>query len=243
MAFQSTAFALKLWRFLSGIGIGVELVVIGTYLSELVPKHIRWPGLRLLPSRWFHSRTGRCLSLLSARATGAVRHRWLALGRTDRRAWRRLHLVDPPGLAGEPALARPEGQVRRSRQHHDGFGNARRGRIWALSAIAGSAGPRSSARPDARDVDPPYLTRSIMMIIFNIFQTVSFYGFLNWVPILLIKQGITITNSLFYTAFVLEHSGVAGVFVFIATAMLVALLVVALMGPRTRNLALEQISN
>ena len=193
---------------------------------------------------------------------------------------------------------------------------------------------------------PPYLTRSIMMIIFNIFQTVSFYGFLNWVPTLLIKQGIAITNTLLYTtlialaapigpllglliadrferkhvlvvvslaiivcglafsqasgataivilgscltlgnnmmsftfhayqqelfptgiraravgfvyswsrfsaiftgfviAFVLEHSGVTGVFVFIAAAMLVALLAVALMGPRTRNLALEQISN
>ena len=47
----------------------------------------------------------------------------------------------------------------------------------------------------------------------------------------------------FVIAFALEHSGVAGVFVFIASAMLVALLAVALMGPRTRNLALEQISN
>jgi MFS transporter, putative metabolite:H+ symporter len=47
----------------------------------------------------------------------------------------------------------------------------------------------------------------------------------------------------FVIAFVLQHSGVAGVFVFIAAAMLVAVLAVALMGPRTRNLALEQISN
>jgi MFS transporter, putative metabolite:H+ symporter len=45
----------------------------------------------------------------------------------------------------------------------------------------------------------PYLPRSIMMIVFNVLQTVSFYGFLNWVPTLLIHQGITITNSLFYT--------------------------------------------
>ena len=66
-----------------------------------------WPSFRLLPSHRFHGRTGRRLSLLSARAMGAVRHRWLALGRPDRRPWRRLHLVDPPGPAGEPALARP----------------------------------------------------------------------------------------------------------------------------------------
>jgi MFS transporter, putative metabolite:H+ symporter len=37
----------------------------------------------------------------------------------------------------------------------------------------------------------------------------------------------------FAIAFVLQHSGVAGVFVFIAGAMLVALLAAALMGPRT----------
>jgi hypothetical protein len=43
----------------------------------------------------------------------------------------------------------------------------------------------------------------------------------------------------FVIAFVLGHSGVAGVFAFIAAAMLA----VALKGPRTRNLALEQISN
>ena len=38
-----------------------------------------------------------------------------------------------------------------------------------------------------------------MLVIFNIFQTVGFYGFSNWVPTLLIKQGISITQSLQYT--------------------------------------------
>src|SRR3984957_783471 len=41
MAFQTTAFGLNLWRFLAGVGIGVELVTIGTYISELAPKHLR----------------------------------------------------------------------------------------------------------------------------------------------------------------------------------------------------------
>jgi len=36
----------------------------------------------------------------------------------------------------------------------------------------------------------PYGKRATMMIVFNIFQTVGFYGFAKWVPTLLIKQGI-----------------------------------------------------
>ncbi len=38
-----------------------------------------------------------------------------------------------------------------------------------------------------------------MLIVFNIFQTVGFYGFSNWLPSLLIKQGIGTTQSLGYT--------------------------------------------
>jgi putative MFS transporter len=193
---------------------------------------------------------------------------------------------------------------------------------------------------------PPYRKRAIMMIIFNIFQTIGYFGFANWVPTLLIKQGITITQSLFYTslialaapfgpiiglfvadkserkhvivvmsgvniicglifsqvtsmpmillmgicltlagniisysyhnyqaelfptgiraravgfvyswsrlsavftafiiAFVLQTSGVTGVFVFIAVAMGIVMLAIGLMGPRTKNVALEELSH
>ena len=41
MAFQSTAAAINLWRFLAGIGLGVEMITIGAYVSELAPKNSR----------------------------------------------------------------------------------------------------------------------------------------------------------------------------------------------------------
>src|ERR1700743_1793663 len=41
MAFQHSGLGVSLWRLIAGIGIGVELVTIDTYLSELVPKSIR----------------------------------------------------------------------------------------------------------------------------------------------------------------------------------------------------------
>ncbi len=38
MAFQHTAATIDLWRFIASIGLGVELVNIDAYVSELVPK-------------------------------------------------------------------------------------------------------------------------------------------------------------------------------------------------------------
>ena len=38
-----------------------------------------------------------------------------------------------------------------------------------------------------------------MMAGFNVFQTVGFYGFANWVPTLLIEKGINVTKSLEYS--------------------------------------------
>ena len=148
MAFQSTAFGLNLWRFLSGIGIGVELVVIGTYLSELVPKHIRGRafaccqavGFAAVPVAAFLS-----YLLVPQVPLGIDGWRWVVLIG----AWRRLHLVDPSCLAGEPALARSAGQAPRGRQDHDCLGDARRYRIWALTPTAPSSGAHSSARPNA----------------------------------------------------------------------------------------------
>src|SRR5262249_52023741 len=45
----------------------------------------------------------------------------------------------------------------------------------------------------------PYLVRTLMMIVFNVFQPVGVYGCSNWVPTLLIAQGIAVTQSLQYT--------------------------------------------
>ena len=41
MAMQSSDVGLVVWRFIAGIGIGVEFVTIDTYLSELVPSERR----------------------------------------------------------------------------------------------------------------------------------------------------------------------------------------------------------
>src|ERR1700761_3252122 len=41
MAFQDSGFGVDLWRFIAGIGIGIELVTIDTYVAEVVPRSHR----------------------------------------------------------------------------------------------------------------------------------------------------------------------------------------------------------
>jgi MFS transporter, putative metabolite:H+ symporter len=46
---------------------------------------------------------------------------------------------------------------------------------------------------------PPYRGRTIMLVIYNLVQTIGYYGFSSWVPTFLIAQGIEVTRSLAYT--------------------------------------------
>ena len=46
---------------------------------------------------------------------------------------------------------------------------------------------------------PPYGKRTLVLSIFNLTQTIAFYGFGSWVPTLLIAKGIHITTSLQYS--------------------------------------------
>ena len=41
VAFQNDAFGLNVWRLISGIGLGLEMVTIGAYISEMAPKGMR----------------------------------------------------------------------------------------------------------------------------------------------------------------------------------------------------------
>jgi putative MFS transporter len=52
MACQSEPLGLDIWRFIAGLGIGVEFVTIDTYLSELTPKDRRGAAFAL--SQFIH---------------------------------------------------------------------------------------------------------------------------------------------------------------------------------------------
>ena len=200
VALQNDAFGLNLWRFVSGIGLGLEMVTIGAYLSEMAPSADARPRLRLLAGDRLLLRAGHLGARLFARAEQATGARRLALGGAGGRARR--------GGDRLPALLR----CRKARAGSRGAaGSTRPTRCCAASR------PRSRRRPAGRcrrrgrrsRSRPPgdssisgarrRAARVILMSVFNVFQTVGFYGFQNWVPTLLVAQGIGITKSLGYT--------------------------------------------
>jgi MFS transporter, putative metabolite:H+ symporter len=44
-----------------------------------------------------------------------------------------------------------------------------------------------------------YRGRTVMLVVYHLFQTIGYYGFSSWVPALLISQGIGAAKSLAYT--------------------------------------------
>ena len=199
MAMQDTRSGVLLWRFIAGLGVGVELVTIDSYVTELMPKSIR----------------GRAFAVNQA-------IQFLAVPTVTFLSWQ-LVPIDPFGIAGWrwvvafPVLgALLVWWIRRELPESPRW-LAQRGRIEEAERITAAIEARISAETKAPLPIPaapvpetgsasfselwksPYGNRAIMLAIFNFFQTIGFYGFGNWVPQLLAAQGASFTKSLEYS--------------------------------------------
>lgn len=200
MAFQDTATGLNFWRFVVGLGIGVELVTIGTYIAELVPKQIRGRAFACEQAVGFTA-----VPVVAFLAYWLVPREFLGLD-----GWRWVVLIGAHGavfvwwirraLPESPRWLAQKGRLEEADRVMTALEKqveAEYGRPLPAPGTPEPVAPRSAFR----DMwVPPYRKRAIMMILFNIFQTVGFFGFANWVPTLLIKQGIHVTTSLGYSS-------------------------------------------
>jgi MFS transporter, putative metabolite:H+ symporter len=200
LAFQDTANMVNLWRFITGIGIGVELVTIDAYLSELVPKSMR--------GRAFAFQQG--ISFLSVPIVAFLAWQLVPIAPLGLDGWRWVVLIGSAGaiVIWVLRLGLPESPRWLAQQGR--MEDAQRVLVTIEAKVQAEYGkplppplqpemeaPRAGSYLEV--FSPEYRGRTIMLMVFNFFQTIGFYGFANWVPTLLIAKGIHLTQTLEYT--------------------------------------------
>ena len=200
MATSATALQLHLWRLVSGVGIGVELVTIDAYVSEIAPARLRGRAFALNQAIQFTAVpivAFACWRLLPLTPLGVAGWRWvMLLGASGAVAvwFIRARLPESPRwLERQGRIAEAE-QIVRSLE----AGGTRRPEPEPPPAVPPPAPP--SDRGALREAfSPRYRRRTLMLVVFNIAQAIGFYGFGNWAPSLIAARGHSVTHSLGYS--------------------------------------------
>jgi putative MFS transporter len=202
MAFQTTGWGVCLWRMIAGIGIGIELVTIDTYIAELVPKHMRGRAFAF----------NQCVQFCVVPVVAFLSYVLVPQAPLGWDGWRWVATIGAVGALFVWVLRRAIPESPRWLLTHGRLAEADvittqiEGRVRA--DLAGADLPA----PAAHNVDdltahgtfgeiwqPAYRTRTIMLMVFQFFQTFGYYGFAAWVPTLIAKQvGINLGASLQY---------------------------------------------
>jgi putative MFS transporter len=206
MAFQQSGQWLNIWRLIAGIGFGVQLVTVDTYIAELVPRTLR--GRAFSINQFVSFCVVPVVALLAwlivpRKPLGIDGWRWVV-------GFGSIGALIVWGLrSGIPESPRWLAGVDR--------GNEAATIVSAIEAkVEAEYGralphpelPAASDRGPARLADifaAKYRRRTIMLSFFNAAQAIGFYGFNSWVPTLLIARGINITHGLEY-AFIIAIS-------------------------------------
>jgi MFS transporter, putative metabolite:H+ symporter len=199
MAFQSTASGILLWRIIAGVGIGVELITIDTYIAELIPKELR--GRAFAVNQVVQFTVVPFVALVS----------WLLVPRTPLGldGWRWVVLIGSLGAVFVWFIQRGIPESPRWLIAHGKLDQAERITSFMEARVQAELGSPlppplplvvENVRGNFSEIlRPPYLGRTAMLMVFNFFQTIGYYGFASWVPTLLISSGVTIVSSLRYS--------------------------------------------
>jgi putative MFS transporter len=202
MGVQDSALAIDLWRFVASMGVGLELVAIDCYLAELMPKAVRGRAFAVSASLQFLS-----VPLVSVLAWLLIPGKYLGID-----GWRWLAFVPAVGallvwqvrraLPESPRWLEAHGRVVEADQITSKI-ERRVGRDLGHPVPPMHPPTRAPSHVPAKAISlwtPPYRQRTIVLIAFHVFQTIGYFGFSNWLPTLLVSQGIEIGKSLAYSA-------------------------------------------
>lgn len=196
-AFSMNVTILIIARFIAGIGIGAEPPLCDTYLSEILPTKVRG-----LYTGWAYSLSFVAVPLVGFLAMGLVPLHILG---TD--GWRWLFVLGGLGsvviwsfqrnLPESPRWLESVGRTAEAEQVLTRFGVPGNDRITEKSPVAIT---KESAVSVSTLFGKQYIGRTLMLWIFQILQTLGYYGFGTLVPIVLAAKGLTIVHSLEFTS-------------------------------------------
>lgn len=198
MAFQESATGLNFWRLVTGIGLGIELVTIDAYLSELVPVRIRGRAFAFSKMTAFiavPSVAFLAYLLVPIEPLGIDGWRWVVLAGASGAlvVWfLRLGLPESPRwLAGHGHLERANQVVAELEE------KVRRDTGRPLPEPLPPQPVALMERASFRELwQGEYRNRTVMLLVFHAAQAVGLYGFSHWMPTFLVEQGVELSKSL-----------------------------------------------
>lgn len=202
-AFSTGPFMLAATRFVAGIGIGAEPPLADAYLSDLLPAKRRGRFIA-----WAYT-----LSFLGVPAAGFLAH-WLEpLSPLGIAGWRWMFAIGAlgavvvfllrRGLPESPRWLATSGRAEQADALVTDFEREARAAGAALPEPDPAEPDRAVTAPSSglRDlVAAPYGKRTAMMAVFQVLQTVGYYGFGTMVPMVLAAKGYQVTDSLLFSA-------------------------------------------
>ena len=203
MAFQDSGLGVSLWRLIAGIGIGVELVTIDTYLTELVPKSMRGRAFAF----------NQAVQFAVVPVVAFIAYKLVPISPFGIDGWRWVVVIGSIGALFVWFIRRqipesPRWLINQGRlDEAEAVTAAIEARVIADLHGAALPAPGSHAVEKAEPLGhlseifaPRYRSRTFMLMVFQFFQTFGFYGFAAWVPTLIAQQtGINVGASLLYS--------------------------------------------
>ena len=203
MAFQNSGLSVCLWRLIAGVGIGVELVTIDTYIAELVPKHVRGRAFAY----------NQMIQFAVVPVVAFLAYILVPIAPFGFDGWRWVVVIGSAGALFVWFLRRGVPESPRWLIHRGRLAEADAVTTMIERRVVADLGGRALPTPPPHAVEraeaegsfaeifsPAYRSRTIMLMVFQFFQTFGCYGFAAWVPTLIAQQvGINLGSSLLYS--------------------------------------------
>jgi putative MFS transporter len=201
-AFAPNLTWLSILRFCGGVGLGAELSLSDTYLSELLPRAVRGRYMA-----WAYT-----LSFVGVPLAAFIGGQFVAKHTLLIAGWRWLLVAGSIGAIIVWAMRRglPESprwhEIRGDEAAADRATAAIEDQARAQLGLATLPEPQPVEVAPAREtklrdvLEPPYGRRSAMLWFFQFFQTVGYYGFGTLAPLVLKAKGFDIVDTLGFTA-------------------------------------------